>query len=144
MRGFFLQDLSGDDDPATSDGIFVFNGNNNSVNLGDVVRVSGKAEEYQGQTQLSSVTSIINCGTGAVDPTDVTFPFTSADFAEAYEGMLVRLPQTLYVTEHYLLGRFGEVLLSSGGRLKQPTNVLPRRARDCAASRERFKSDHRG
>jgi uncharacterized protein len=124
LRGFFLQDLSGDDDPATSDGIFVFNGNNNSVNLGDVVRVSGKAEEYQGQTQISSVTSIATCGTGSVDPTDVTLPFASADSAEAYEGMLVRLPQTLYVTEHYLLGRFGEVLLSSGGRLKQPTNVV--------------------
>ena len=65
LRGFFLQDLSGDDNPATSDGIFVFNGNNNSVSLGDVVRVSGKAEEYQGQTQISSVTSIINCGAGS-------------------------------------------------------------------------------
>ena len=124
LRGFYLQDLSGDDDLTTSDGIFVFNGNNNNVNLGDVVRVSGKAEDYQGQTQLSSVTSIVNCGTGTVDPTDVTLPFASADSAEAYEGMLVRLPQTLYVTEHYLLGRFGEVLLSSGGRLKQPTNVV--------------------
>ncbi len=67
LRGFFLQDLSGDDDPATSDGIFVFNGNNNSVNLGDVVRVTGKAEEYQGQTQISSVTSIVNCGTGPIE-----------------------------------------------------------------------------
>jgi predicted extracellular nuclease len=124
LRGFFMQDLSGDDNLSTSDGIFVFNGNNNSVNLGDVVRVSGKAEEYQGQTQLSSVTSIVNCGTGTVDPTDVNLPFASTDAAEAYEGMLVRLPQTLYVTEHYLLGRFGEVLLSSGGRLKQPTNVV--------------------
>ena len=124
LRGFFFQDLSGDDDPATSDGVFVFNGNNNSVNLGDVVRVSGKAEEYQGQTQISSVTSIVNCGTGSVDPTDVMLPFASADTAEQYEGMLVRLPQTLYVTEHYLLGRFGEVLLSSGGRLQQPTNVV--------------------
>jgi predicted extracellular nuclease len=123
LRGFFLQDLSGDDAPATSDGIFVFNGNNDSVNLGDVVRVSGKAEEYQGQTQISTVTSIINCGAGSVDPVDVTLPFASADAAEQYEGMLVRLPQTLYVTEHYQLGRFGEVLLASGGRLKQPTNV---------------------
>ena len=123
LRGFYLQDLSGDDEPTTSDGIFVFNGNNNNVNLGDVVRVSGKAEEFQGQTQISSVTSIVNCGAGSVDPTDVTLPFASADSAEQYEGMLVRLPQTLYVTEHYLLGRFGEVLLSSGGRLKQPTNV---------------------
>ena len=42
LRGFYLQDLSGDDDLATSDGIFVFNGNNNSVNLGDVVRVLAK------------------------------------------------------------------------------------------------------
>ncbi len=54
----------------------------------------------------------------------MTLPFASADAAEQYEGMLVRLPQTLYVTEHYLLGRFGEVLLSSGGRLAQPTNVV--------------------
>ncbi len=124
LRGFFLQDPAGDGDPATSDGIFVFNGNSNSVSLGDVVRVSGKAEEFQGQTQISSVTSLNNCGTGAVDPTDVTLPFASATAAEGYEGMLVRLPQTLYVTEHYQLGRFGEVLLSSGGRLKQPTNVV--------------------
>ncbi len=123
LRGFFLQDLSGDDNPATSDGIFVFNGNNNHVNLGDVVRVSGKAEEYQGQTQISSVTAIVNCGTGTVDPTDVTLPFASTQAAEQYEGMLVRLSQMLYVTEHYQLGRFNEVLLSSGGRLKQPTNV---------------------
>ena len=36
----------------------------------------------------------------------------------------MRLPQTLYVTEHFQLGRFGQVLLSSGGRLRQPTNVV--------------------
>ncbi|MDO9302541.1 MAG: ExeM/NucH family extracellular endonuclease [Anaerolineales bacterium] len=124
LRGFFLQDLSGDDDSATSDGIFVFNGNNNSVNLGDVVRVTGKAEEYQGQTQISTVTSIVNCGVGSVDPVDVTFPVAAADFLERYEGMLVRLPQTMYVTEHFQLGRFGQVVLSSGGRLQQPTNVV--------------------
>ncbi len=123
LRGFFLQDLSGDDDPATSDGIFVFNGNNNGVNLGDVVRVTGKAEEYQGQTQISGVTSIINCGTGSVDPVDVLFPVASADFLERYEGMLGRLPQTMYVTEHFQLGRFDQVVMSSSARLSQPTNV---------------------
>ena len=37
--------------------------------------------------------------------------------------MLVRLPQTMYVTEHFQLGRFGQVVLSSGGRLMQPTNI---------------------
>ncbi len=37
--------------------------------------------------------------------------------------MLVRLPQTLSVTEHFQLGRFGQVVLSAGGRLPQPTDV---------------------
>ena len=53
-------------------------------------------------------------------------PFTAADELEAVEGMLVTFPQTLYVTEFFQLGRFGEVLVSSGSRLPQPTaNVAP-------------------
>jgi predicted extracellular nuclease len=47
----------------------------------------------------------------------------STTFLEQYEGMLIRFPQTLYVTEHFQLGRFGQVILSSGARLQQPTNV---------------------
>lgn len=124
QRGFFIQDLDGDGNPATSDGIFVFNGSNNSVNLGDVVYVTGTAGDFQDQTQISSVTNITNCGTSSVAPTDVTLPFASTTFAEQYEGMLVRLPQTLYVTEHFQLGRFDQVVLSSGARLSQPTNVV--------------------
>jgi uncharacterized protein len=123
LRGFFIQDPAGDGNPATSDGIFVFEGSNaNTVNLGDVVRVTGTAGENQGQSQIS-VGTIVKCGTGTVTPTDVTFPVASADFLEQYEGMLVRLPQTMYVTEHFQLGRFGQVVLSSGGKLKQPTNI---------------------
>ena len=30
----------------------------------------------------------------------------------------------MVVTEHFQLGRFGQVVLSSGGRLQQPTNVV--------------------
>ena len=124
LRGFFLQDLNGDADPATSDGIFVFNGNNNSVALGDVVRVTGTAGDYQDQTQISNVTLIRKCGTGSVSPVDVTLPVPSATHLERYEGMLVRLPQTLFVTDNYYLGRFGAVSLSANGRLAQPTNVV--------------------
>lgn len=123
LRGFYLQDLSGDGNDETSDGIFIYNANNNQVNLGDIVRVTGNAYEYQGQTQVSAYT-ITNCGTGSVEPVDVTLPFPSADYLERYEGMLVRLPQTLYVTEHYQLGRFGMVVLSADGRLQIPTNVV--------------------
>jgi len=123
LQGFYLQDLTGDGDAATSDGIFVFNGSNNNVNLGDIVRVAGHAEEFQGQTEIVSVSPIVHCGTDSVTPVDVTLPFPSADYAERYEGMLVRLHQTLYVTEHFQLGRFGQVVMSSGDRLQQPTNV---------------------
>lgn len=124
LRGFFIQDPTGDGDPATSDGIFVFEGSNaNTVSVGDLVRVTGNAGENQGQSQIS-VGSIVKCGTGTITPTDVTFPVASADFLERYEGMLVRLPQTMYVTEHFQLGRFGQVVLSSGGRLQQPTNMV--------------------
>ncbi|MBK8247682.1 MAG: ExeM/NucH family extracellular endonuclease [Gemmatimonadetes bacterium] len=124
LRGFYVQDANGDGDPATSDGIFVFNGNADNVALGDVVRVTGTAQEFQGQTQLGTVTSVIVCSTGAsVPPTDVSLPFASTTSAERYEGMLVRLPQTLYVTEHFQLGRFGQVTMSAGGRLFQPTHL---------------------
>jgi len=122
LRGFYIQDPTGDGDANTSDGIFVFNANNDSVSLGDVVRVVGTAGEFQDQTQISA-TSITKCGSGTVAPTDVTLPFASPTEAERFEGMLVRLPQTLYVTEHFQLGRFGQVVLSSGGRLQQPTQV---------------------
>ncbi|HEU5144833.1 MAG TPA: ExeM/NucH family extracellular endonuclease, partial [Dermatophilaceae bacterium] len=124
LRGFFIQDLEGDGDPATSDGIFVFEGSNaDTVSLGDVVRVTGSASESNGQSQIS-LSTLQKCGTSSVAPTDVTFPAASATDLERFEGMLVRLPQTMHVTEHFQLGRFGQVVLSANARLQQPTNVV--------------------
>jgi predicted extracellular nuclease len=89
--GFYLQDLTGDGDVATSDGIFVFTGASNLVNLGDVVRVSGFARERFNQTTLNGSNSntaavpaanIINCDTGSVAATDVMMPFADAVFPE--------------------------------------------------------------
>ena len=93
----------GDGDPTTSDGIFVFNGNDDSVGLGDVVRVTGTAAEFQDQTQISA-SSVVDCGTATLEPVQVELPFPSAGRLERYEGMLVELPQTLYVTEYFQLG----------------------------------------
>ena len=124
IRGFYLQDLNGDGNPATSDGIFVYNGGVDTVVVGQVVRVAGTAGENQNQTQISGPTTL-QCGaTGNIAPIDITLPFASADYPERYEGMLVNLPQTLYVTEHFQLGRFGQVVMTSQvDRLQQPTNV---------------------
>ncbi len=123
LRGFYVQDARGDGDAATSDAVFVFNSNNNSVALGDVVAVTGTAGEFQDQTQIAA-SSVHTCGTGIVAPVDVTFPVPSATYLEQYEGMLVTMPQTMYVTEHFQLGRFGQVVLSADGKLQQPTNVV--------------------
>jgi predicted extracellular nuclease len=74
IRGFYLQD-AGDGNPNSSDGIFVFNGNNNSVSAGQVVQVTGNAGEFSGQTQLSGTLTIEDCGsTNTVTPTDVSLP----------------------------------------------------------------------
>jgi uncharacterized protein len=124
LRGFYIQDLVGDGDPQTSDGLFVFNADRDQVSLGEIVRVTGNVSENFGQTQVSTTAQPIYCGMGMVEPVDVTFPIPSADYLERYEGMLVRLPQTMYVTEHFQLGRFGQVVMSSDGRLQQPTNVV--------------------
>ncbi|MBD3783472.1 MAG: ExeM/NucH family extracellular endonuclease [Micrococcales bacterium] len=123
LRGFYLQDPTGDGDPATSDALFVFDGGADDVSVGDLVRVTGTAGDYQDQTQVTATSTEV-CGTGSVTPTPVALPMASPDAFERYEGMLVTFPQQLTVTEHYLLGRFGQVTLSSGGRLQQPTNVV--------------------
>ncbi len=119
--GFFLQDMAGDGDPATSDGIFVFTGSSNLVSVGQVVRVTGYARERFNQTTLNGSNSnsaavpaanIVSCGTGSVAPVDVTLPVTSVDDFERYEGMLVRFPQALVIAEYFNYDRFGEIVLA--------------------------------
>ena len=124
LRGFYIQDPTGDGDPATSDGIFVFEGSNaNTVNLGDYVRVTGTASDYQGQSQISVGTPVV-CSTGnSITPTEVSLPVTDATFFERFEGMLVTFPQQLFVSENYYLGRFGQVTVA-GERLHTPTAMV--------------------
>ena len=120
IGGFYIQDPTGDGDPATSDGIFVYTNNNNSVTVGDVVRVSATASERFTQTALTGATptspipsgAIVECGTGTVAPTEVTMPFESASFPERYEGMLVTFPQPLVIAEYFNYDRFGEIVLA--------------------------------
>ncbi|MFV0632522.1 ExeM/NucH family extracellular endonuclease [Demequina sp.] len=127
LRGFYVQSRDGDvdGDPATSEGVFVYQGSRDTVALGDVVSVTGPVEEYQGQTQMGYTTAVEVLESGAsVTPAPVSLPFEDAAQAERYEGMSVVFEQELFVTEFYLLGRFGEITLSGGDRLDQPTAVV--------------------
>ena len=123
LRGFYLQDAAGDGLATTSDAIFVFDGSNvDRVKAGEVVAVTGTVGESQGQTQVSA-SAVTVCGTGTVTPTDIAFPVETLTALEQVEGMLVRVPQAMTVTETFQLGRFGEVVVAANGRLQQPTNV---------------------
>ena len=126
LGGFFLQedDDQVDADPATSEGLFVFNDDTDTaVTAGQRVRVQGRVEEAFGLTRLAEVTNTAVCGTGTVTTAAVTLPQTALDDVEAFEGMRVRFDQTLTVTDPFNLGRFGELTVSSGGRLFNPTHL---------------------
>lgn len=120
LKGFFVQDPTPNADPRTSDGLFVYSATD--VAVGDRVLVTGKAVEYNGLTELSPVSAVDVCGTGKVAPTAVRLPLKDGAGLEQYEGMLLRFGQRLTATETYQLGRYGQVTVSAGGRLFQPTD----------------------
>jgi hypothetical protein len=65
------------------------------------------------------------CSSGSIiTPTSISLPVAALADLERFEGMLVQTEQTLTVTETFTLGRFGEVSLSAGGRLSNPTAVM--------------------
>ena len=125
FSGFFVQQPDGQRRkvPGVSEGLFIY-APGVTARAGDLVHLVGKVEEKYGQTQLTLATNgMASCNSGnSVTPVDVTLPVADARALSAYEGMLVRLPQTLTVSETYELGRYGSILLSNG-RLPLPTNV---------------------
>jgi uncharacterized repeat protein (TIGR01451 family) len=128
LSGFFIQeeDVNTDANPLTSEGIFIYDdGLGVDVNVGDVVRVQGDVNEYGGLTRLTNIDSVVVISSGvSISPTNVMLPLATGGAYEPYEGMLVTFPQDLTVTEVYYLGRYGQVSLSQGGRLFNPTNVI--------------------
>ena len=124
LGGFYVQQEMPDTDPITSDGIFVFDGNSpaTDVSVGDRVTVQGTVNEYFGETQITAPTVTV-VGSGTIQATDVSLPASGttsngdgeliADF-ERYEGMLLRFPQTLSISDLRNLERFGAIGLSQG------------------------------
>jgi predicted extracellular nuclease len=126
LRGFYVQedDADADADPATSEGVFVFNGaDTDLVSVGNRVSVSGTVSEFQGQTQISAGTVTVLAPSATVTPAAPALPMTSATAFERFEGMQVTFAQTLTVTEMFQLARFGQVMVSTG-KLDQPTQVV--------------------
>ncbi|MGK7955334.1 MAG: ExeM/NucH family extracellular endonuclease, partial [Crocosphaera sp.] len=124
LNGFFVQeeDVDTDTNPLTSEGLFIFDGTSPTldVNIGDVVQVTGIVDEFFGLTQLTNVTVSVQGTDNLPTAATVNFPVTTVDDLEAYEGMQITIPDTLFVTEYFNLDRFGEVVLSSDGASNEP------------------------
>lgn len=132
LGGFFLQSVIPDDDPDTSEGIFVFDAENPGVDVeaGQLLQVTGTVTEWFGETQITPHIVTIT-GTADVTSTELQFPVETllnsegeqiADL-ERFEGMLVSLADPVMVTENYNLGRYGELTLAAGDRPYQFTNT---------------------
>ncbi len=136
-NGFFMQDLVGDGNPNTSDGIFVFTTTAPPAAAapGNLVQVTGTVVEFntgaatnahtlaRTVTELSGVTAVVLQGTGLViTPVLINLPEAVEDDLERYEGMLVTLTGPLTVSQNFFQARYGQLTLSSGGRLETPTN----------------------
>lgn len=125
LGGFFVQeeDADADADPATSEGIWVFDGGTGTdVAVGDLVEVTGVVEESSDLTQLNvsgGGASVAVSSSNNTLPTAASLDMplgTEAEY-EAYEGMLTTITDDLYVTGTFSLGRFGEFEVSEGERL---------------------------
>ncbi|MFX0208855.1 MAG: hypothetical protein ACFFDT_22925, partial [Candidatus Hodarchaeota archaeon] len=104
--GFFLQDPIGDNDPDTSDGIYVYEPSYKTwwgdtvfeVNVGDEIELVGRAREYYGLTEIDRVSSVTILSTDNSLPEPVELNPPSNDYAsdvyyEALEGMLVSVSE---------------------------------------------------
>ncbi|WP_099610778.1 ExeM/NucH family extracellular endonuclease [Vibrio fujianensis] len=92
-QGFFIQDPQGDDNPNTSDGLFIQGPIQGGV-VGDLIEVTGKVIEHYGSTQFipSAESRILDHGY-SIQPTVVTRLNSDRYYAqtlERHEGMLVR------------------------------------------------------
>jgi predicted extracellular nuclease len=125
LNGFHVQDPTGDGDPATSDGIFVYAPGGIDVSVGDAVRVRGSVSEYYGLTEIGA-SQIWVCSSGnSIAPTVLSLPVTSVDDFEAYEGMLVTFPQALIISEYFNFDRYGEIVLTSQRHLTPTAEFEP-------------------
>ncbi len=122
FSGFHIQDPDGDTNALTSDGVFVYN-TSHPVSVGDPVQITATVSEYNGLTELTSVSAFSMCGTQqTILPTSISLPVLAVSDFEKYEGMLVTFPQDLVISEYFNFDRFGEIVLTSSRHLT-PTAI---------------------
>ncbi|MFE0525456.1 endonuclease/exonuclease/phosphatase family protein [Streptomyces sp. NPDC058954] len=95
-RGFWIQDPTPDDDPATSEGVFVFTSSTPKVAVGDSVTVSGTVSEYvpggtssgnQSVTEITKPTvTTVSTGNAVPAPTVIDAKSVPGEYTPAGDG----------------------------------------------------------
>ena len=129
LSGFYVQQDQSqwDSDPATSEGIFVFDGTFGvAVQAGDRVRVRGQVLEFGSTgatlTELSPVTNVAAPAADTPSPARSSpCPCRASPNGSGTKAWPCRSAEPLTVAETFNLGSFGEVVLAVD-RLVNPTN----------------------
>ncbi len=145
-QGFTMQapDARADANPNTSEGIYVFTSSAPTVNVGDLVNVSGTALEFNGLTEIGSATVTFvsagnplptavefNATVPSSNPTNPTC-VTSGSNYECFEFMRVHIADGLVSTGNQRFGSpatesFAEVFITANGRrgVREPGLLYP-------------------
>lgn len=144
FSGFYIQTPDTKAKANLSNAIFVYIPAGNTVTggkVGEEVILKGRLTTYQNQLQLDQLSNNIgtcnNQAANLISATPIQLPFSSLTDAtghspKRYQGMLVKMPQTLTVSENYDYGRYGQLSLSLG-RLYIPTNLYPAKSAEAVA-----------
>lgn len=143
FSGFYVQTPDTKAKANLSNAIFVYLPASSSIKggkVGEEVILKGRLTAYQNQLQIDQLDqNIQTCNQQANSVTAQAFnlPFSSltdstGHVPRLYQGMWVKIPQSLTVSENYNYGRYGELSLSLG-RLYIPTNLYPAKSSEALA-----------
>lgn len=144
FSGFYIQTPDTKAKANLSNAIFVYIPAGSTVTggkVGEEVILKGRLTTYQNQLQLDQLNNNIgtcnNQAANLISATPIQLPFSSLTDAtgnspKRYQGMLVKMQQTLTVSENYDYGRYGQLSLSLG-RLYIPTNLYPAKSAEAVA-----------
>ncbi|MFX1513436.1 MAG: endonuclease/exonuclease/phosphatase family protein [Promethearchaeota archaeon] len=116
-RGYFIQDPVGDGDPATSEGLFVYD-RYDSVSLGDEVLIAGRITEYDELTEMgyTQYCYVLSSDNPLPEPVELNPPSddTASDiYYEALECMLVTVSEMDIVAGTDVYGEAAGVVADS-------------------------------
>jgi hypothetical protein len=116
-----------DQTPGASDAVFVFGSTSaGQVHIGESVQVTGKVDEFDGETEIESPTvTQLATPLSAVVPDQIPWSDLATDAQkEAHEGELMMPQGDFTVSDNFDVNFFGSMTLASGDTpLRQPTDA---------------------